>query len=459
MLQKYKVSPWVFWSLTIAYGLFSYLAVSLVTEKFLDRQIQQVKESIQREVALVRYRIEANIFRDTYLADSFASVVSLDPDFAMNNWKSVSEQFLSKAGFVRNIGLAPNDIISHVYPVEGNEKAIGLDFRTVPNQYKTVQIARETQKVFIAGPLELVQGGVALIARYPIFTDLPQNKNYWGGLSVVIDYDKLIEASKIHSNNGVNIALVSNNSDGESNRVIEGNKTTVDNYDISYPIYIPNSNWTLFATYKDFDENESIHKFKMVFMTLGIVTFAIGYFLLLVLVKNYLRAQSLSLHDELTKLPNRRYLFHEMHKIMAREGSNVEFTILNIDLNKFKQINDSLGHEAGDEVLKHTASSLNRCLRSSDFISRIGGDEFVAILHRTSKQEDVTTVIHKIHLYLESSPLRWNDQKIWISLSVGSYSYSGEADPKLINDILSAADKNMYLNKSAQKSENTEFFI
>lgn len=267
MLNKLKLSPWVFWLSTIMYGVLSYMTVNLVTEKLLDKQIQQTKETIQHEVALVRYNIEANIFRDAYLADSFASVVSLDPDFATKNWKSVSEQFLSKAEFVKNIGLAPNDIISHVYPLEGNEKALGLDFRTVPNQYKTVQIAKETGKVFIAGPLELVQGGVALIARYPIFTDFPHNQNYWGGLSVVIDYDKLIEASMLHNVDGVNIAIVANDLDGKNNKVIEGDKTAVESFDIRNPIYLPNRHWTLFASYKDFDEIESIHKLKMVLMT------------------------------------------------------------------------------------------------------------------------------------------------------------------------------------------------
>lgn len=459
MLKKYKFNPWVFGVLTMVYGLFSYLAVYSITENFLDKQIQQVKETIQHEVALVRYSIEANIFRDTYLADSFASVVSLDPEFATKNWKSASEQFLSKAVFVRNIGLAPNDIISYVYPLKGNEKAIGLDFRTVPAQYRTVQIARETQKVFMAGPLNLVQGGTGLIARYPIFTDLPHNTQYWGGLSVVIDYDKLIEASKLYRVKGVHIALVANNYDGDHHKVIEGDKVTVENADISYPIYLPNNNWTLFATYKDFDEIDSIHRFKVVFMTLGIASFAVGYFLILVLVKNYLRAQTLSLHDELTQLPNRRYLFNELHRIMSRTGSVVEFTVLNIDLNKFKQINDSLGHEAGDEVLKHTAQSLNRCLRSSDFVSRVGGDEFVAILKRTSQEEGVAQVIHKIHMYLESSPLRWNNQKIWISISIGSHRFKGPADPNIINDLLSSADKNMYRNKMAQKSESHDYII
>ncbi|TXY07382.1 sensor domain-containing diguanylate cyclase [Vibrio mimicus] len=459
LLKKYKFNPWIFWLLTIVYGLFSYMAVYLITEKFLEKQIQEAKETIQYEVALVRYSIEANIFRDTYLADSFASVVALDPEFATKNWKSVSEQFLSKASFVRNIGLAPNDIISHVYPLKGNEKAVGLDFRTAPSQYKTVKIAKETKKVFIAGPLELVQGGTALIARYPIFTDLPHNTDYWGGLSVVIDYDKLIEVSKIHSLKGADVALVANNFDGTRNKVIEGEESILESFDISYPIYLPNSNWTLFAKYRDFGEVESINKFKNLFMMLGSATFSIGYFLLLFLINNYLRAQNLSLRDDLTQLPNRRYLFNELNRIMSRSGSVVEFTVLNIDLNKFKKINDSLGHEAGDEVLKHTALSLTQCMRSSDFISRIGGDEFVAILQRTTKEEDVARVIHKMHLYLESSPLRWNNEKIWISISVGSYTFRGKANPILINDILSAADKNMYLDKTSNKNGTSEFFI
>ncbi|WP_245796884.1 CHASE domain-containing protein, partial [Vibrio aerogenes] len=184
MVKKYKFNRWIFILLSIIYGFFAYTTINLLTERFVDKQIQQAKESIQHELALVRYSIEAYIYRDAYLADSFATVVALNPQFAMKNWKQVSEPFVSKATLVRNIGLAPDDVISYVYPLKGNEKAVGLDFRTVPAQYKTVQMARETKQVVIAGPLELVQGGRGLIARYPIFTDLPYNNNYWGGLSV-----------------------------------------------------------------------------------------------------------------------------------------------------------------------------------------------------------------------------------------------------------------------------------
>ncbi|KOO11686.1 hypothetical protein AKJ18_27850, partial [Vibrio xuii] len=90
----------------MVYLFISHTIISLITDGFITRQAQQTREVIQHELALVRYSIEANVYRDTYLADSFASVVALDPEFAMKNWNFVSEQFLSKANLVRNIGLA-----------------------------------------------------------------------------------------------------------------------------------------------------------------------------------------------------------------------------------------------------------------------------------------------------------------------------------------------------------------
>lgn len=445
LLRTYKFNPWYFVFLTIAYLLFSHTVIGLVSDKFVEKQVQQVRKEVQHELALVRYAIEANVYRDTFLADSFASFVALNPDFAMKNWSVISEQLLSKARLVRNIGLAPNDIISHVYPLEGNEKAVGLDFRTVPNQYKTVLLAKESKNVYIAGPLELVQGGRAIIARYPIFTDIPHNNEYWGGLSVVINYEKLIEKSNLHSLEGVDIALVASQQD----QLIEGDEKVITEYDVTYPIYLPNGNWTLFAKYTDFDEIESIGSFKVLFSALGWMTFSVIYILVLFLINNYLRAHKLSLHDELTKLPNRRYLFNELERIMSRKGASVQFTVLNIDLNKFKAINDSLGHEAGDEVLKHTASLLTRCVRSSDFVSRVGGDEFVVVLQRSAKPEDVEQVIRNIHFFIENNVLRWNGHKIWLSISIGYCSYIGKADPSAINDILSKADKSMYQEKRA----------
>ncbi|MCH1932595.1 CHASE domain-containing protein, partial [Shewanella sp. A25] len=89
------------------------------------------------------------------LADSLATVVTIDPKFAMDNWNTIGAKLLNKALYVRNVGIAPNNIISHTYPLKGNEKAIGFDFRSSPDQLRTVELARKLQTVYIAGPLEL----------------------------------------------------------------------------------------------------------------------------------------------------------------------------------------------------------------------------------------------------------------------------------------------------------------
>ncbi|CAH8193637.1 hypothetical protein VAE308_1150375 [Vibrio aestuarianus] len=80
-------------------------------------------------------------------------------------------------------GLAPNDIIQFIYPFKGNQKAIGLDYRTIPSQWSSIVKAKEIKDIFIAGPFDLVQGGRGLIARIPIFTDPPLNEKYWGSVA------------------------------------------------------------------------------------------------------------------------------------------------------------------------------------------------------------------------------------------------------------------------------------
>jgi diguanylate cyclase (GGDEF)-like protein len=451
LIKAYKAKPLFFTLFSILYVIIAAIIINAVTERFVDKQVEQTKQALQYQLSLVRSNIEASIFRDTYLADSLATVVTIDPLFAVTHWESVAGKLLAKAKFVRNVGLAPNNVISQVYPVKGNEEAIGLDFRTNPQQYQSVQKARQLQEVFIAGPLELVQGGTALIARYPIFTDAPYNNEYWGGVSVVLDYDKVLASSGLLDIHDLEIALVSNSDNNVNKRVIFGDPGTITAPDIKFPISLPNGTWEVYATYKGLYEADHIIRFKRFFVFLGAVTFFCGYTLIAFLFRNYIKAHQASFQDELTKLPNRRYLLSELERLMSNKHTIIEFTVLNIDMNGFKQVNDSLGHEAGDALLKHVSDKLRGCLRSSDIISRFGGDEFVAVLYRTTQASDVEKIIQKIHACLDSSPLSWGDAKITPSLSIGYSSFRGKGNSLMIKEILAEADKNMYQDKMTRK--------
>ncbi|HAD49345.1 MAG TPA: sensor domain-containing diguanylate cyclase, partial [Idiomarina sp.] len=141
--------------------LLAWLFSSWLAELATERLSQSLKDEAQEELLLAKSQLESALFRDVFLADSLATVFTIDPDEAFQNFESIAKQLMSKATFVRNVGVAPDDIIRKNYPLAGNEKAIGLDLKSLVDQYPTVLKARELKDVFLAGPLELVQGGRA----------------------------------------------------------------------------------------------------------------------------------------------------------------------------------------------------------------------------------------------------------------------------------------------------------
>lgn len=124
-------------------------------------------------------------------------------------------------------------------------------------------------------------------------------------------------------------------------------------------------------------------------------------------------------HDALTGLANRRFLEREIEKRCAEikdESSGVG--VLHVDLDRFKQINDTLGHAAGDHVLKHVADVLRRAVRSGDFVSRIGGDEFVIVVHARDSQEPMQAIANRIISDLEH-PVSYSSELCHFGASVG----------------------------------------
>ena len=114
----------------------------------------------------------------------------------------------------------------------------------------------------------------------------------------------------------------------------------------------------------------------------------------------------LARHDALTKLPN-RVLFRERIEVavtQARPGSGI--AVLCLDLDRFKVVNDTLGHSAGDELLRHVADRLSRCVRSVDTVARLGGDEFVIVQSGVERPEDAAQIPR-------GSWSRWPSRAIW----------------------------------------------
>lgn len=153
----------------------------------------------------------------------------------------------------------------------------------------------------------------------------------------------------------------------------------------------------------------------------------------------------LAYYDHLTGLPNRRLLQNRLQQALANaQRYGTEMALLFIDLDNFKQINDCLGHEAGDKVLKTVSVRLMSCLREGDTLSRLGGDEFVVLLLNIAGEEDVSVVAQKIiDITLEPIPMKVRNQQVGCSIGISIFPKDG-AD---YDTLLKNADTAMYRAK------------
>jgi diguanylate cyclase (GGDEF)-like protein/PAS domain S-box-containing protein len=167
--------------------------------------------------------------------------------------------------------------------------------------------------------------------------------------------------------------------------------------------------------------------------------------------ENEERIRRLAHHDSLTGLPNRNLLNDRMKHALARATRNkARMALLYVDLDKFKPINDSLGHEAGDEVLREVAERLNRCVRSSDTVSRVGGDEFVVVLETMVRREEAAVVARKIIETL-ARPIDYQGNVCQIGASIGGAIFPD--DGATMEEISKAADIAMYRVKHAGRND------
>ncbi|MCB1667909.1 MAG: EAL domain-containing protein [Pseudomonadales bacterium] len=158
--------------------------------------------------------------------------------------------------------------------------------------------------------------------------------------------------------------------------------------------------------------------------------------------------KKLAYHDPLTGLPNRAQLMQQLRVMLNRANlENEKVAILFLDLDRFKMINDTLGHDAGDVLLKAVADRIRRCVRDQDFIARLGGDEFTIVLEGVLSEEDVSRVALKICETL-AQPFVFLQQKMFVTTSIGVSMFPEHGADT--GSLLKHADSAMYTAKETR---------
>lgn len=151
--------------------------------------------------------------------------------------------------------------------------------------------------------------------------------------------------------------------------------------------------------------------------------------------------------DSLTGLYNRKFLYNYIKKMWIEENrrENFSFALIFIDLDNFKPINDNLGHEEGDKVLKEVANILKENFRKDDFIIRFGGDEFIILINlQNNNTSSIKKIINSLRKRVEEKLNKYN-----LSFSYGIAIYP--KDGKNLSTLLTKADKEMYEEKKKRK--------
>ena len=237
-------------------GLLAALAVVFLFCGFEYLERQRFRESLHvhaiNELSQIRAGLEAEIHANFYLTRGLIAYVATHPNLTQDIFHRLADDLLRHRNHIRNIGLAPGNILSFVHPLEGNEKAIGLNFAANKEQWPAVKRAIDNRMTVVAGPVQLVQGGSAFISRTPIYvaaSDPGQNSDhYWGLASIVIDKEKLFQSAGFHDPDlGIKIAIRGMDGLGEKGGFIDGDQRIFGDNPVLQDVHLPEGSWQLAA--------------------------------------------------------------------------------------------------------------------------------------------------------------------------------------------------------------------
>ena len=437
-------------SLPLGGGVLLACTVWLLLQSFVwldqDRRRQAERAVLQAEAATARARLESELNATLSLSLGLSSFVLAKPNFSQADLAQVAASLVRLQPAIRSVALAPDNVIRYIFPQTGNQKAIGLRYLETPAQRDAVLRVMREQRPVVAGPIELMQGGVGIVNRIPIvFTRPDGSPHYWGLASVAIDPQPILERAGIRADprGGVRYALRGKDGLGAQGAVFLGDAALFNEPDaVLMDVIIPGGSWQLGARALAPAGGYGLG----VQALLGLLA-AVAGALMAYSLSAHQRIRSMALHDHLTGLANRhQFKLRGQGMFALARRSGCHLSLLNIDIDDFKSINDSYGHAAGDAVLVHVARTLRACCRESDLLARVGGDEFVVLLPDTPAGPPLDALLDRLHAAIDVA-LPGTDTTIRLHTSIGVATCS-DATPTL-DALMHQADEAMYRAKAS----------
>ena len=228
---------------------FGIIAMQSARQEVFD---QKFRAEISNRADTVRADLEGELNQDMYLVSALVAEFAIHPRMTVPQFNRLAREIFARKKHMQKIAIAPGGVIKYIYPLQGNEAALGLDLAIQAAQRDDIRLARQTGDVVFSGPIDLVEGGRAIILHAPVMATVPGGRpgsgGFWGYVSVPLDMDSLFAAAGLSPEVGdMRLALRSLKPDGSADAMILGDRAIFANKPVLLSIHLPQGSWQIGA--------------------------------------------------------------------------------------------------------------------------------------------------------------------------------------------------------------------
>ncbi len=211
---------------------------------------ERARTAVLAELSLVRAKLEGNINANIQLVRGLVATISTEPEMDQERFAELAKNLFAEQTQLRSVAAAPGLVVQMTYPLVGNERAIGLDYRENEAQREAVLKARDTGRLVMAGPVNLVQGGTGFIGRFPVFADTSEGDRFWGVISAVVDADQLyLDSGLFDRGLSLEISIAGRDASGATGARFFGPDLS-DDSPVVTQVLLPSGSWVMSAVPK-----------------------------------------------------------------------------------------------------------------------------------------------------------------------------------------------------------------
>jgi signal transduction histidine kinase/CheY-like chemotaxis protein len=210
-------------------------------------QLKQ-RQAVSHALGQLRMQLESTVISSASRIEGLIAFIKLNPQLSQASYKAFAAELIHDYPLIQNIAAAPNLTVRYMYPYEGNEAIVGKSYRDIPAQKRAAIKAIQARALVLAGPVNLLQGGLGFIARYPVFVrDESGNERFWGLVSSVMPTQTVYEAAGLTQTAELKLAIRGQDAKGASGKVFYGDTTVFQTQPVVQNVRLPHGHWQLAA--------------------------------------------------------------------------------------------------------------------------------------------------------------------------------------------------------------------